>query len=163
MRGVHRHVGVQVRIMHMVHAQRCRHVLQFTIAVRHTHGTNVIALGEKQFQNKSAIFLQAFRMGNHLHSFTHARHTRRLQLGRTLNFDETQAARAHFRQSFEMTQGRNFDPVFDGDVENRLVGVRADFAVVNFQCRNLCLRIHNLQTPAGHFLSWMCATYSSRK
>src|SRR6185437_2293813 len=175
-RGVHRKRRIAIGQPHVREPLVLRQRLQLAVAVGYAHGADVVALGEQQFEDHPAVLLQALGIGGHLHALVNGGHAGRKQLVAALHLHNAEAASAHVRQPFNMTERRNVDPVFAGHIEDRLPARGAYFLAVDhksFYFRGIAHAITStagstapasmVQTPAGQRLCTMCSMYSSRK
>ena len=129
-------------------------------------------LGQQQLQNRLAGFfdLRGFRMDDDVVFDRLAARGDQLPAARRFDFDQAHAARPVRRQPAIVAQGWNRHAHLPGGVEDRRAGRDAGRATVHVdqqQIRSGCVHRHVLfpmrHTPAGHCLSRMCVSNSSRK
>jgi hypothetical protein len=71
----------------------------------------MIPLGKQQLQNHLAVFFQLLRVGLYHHPILGFRGTCRHQPSRAFHLYQAEPAGADRRQTFQMTQRREFNPI----------------------------------------------------
>jgi len=104
----------------MIHPELGRQGLQLAIAVHHTGGTDVVALGQKQFNYHLPVLLQSFRLGLDHHPFGNLGDAGRHQPGITLHLNQAQATTTPIAQALQVTKGGDIDPCILGGGQDTL-------------------------------------------
>jgi|GEM_PF-3474440 len=179
MRRVDADLWVEVRVTDVVDAQFLGQSLQLAIAVRDAHRADVVALGEKQLNDRAAVLCEALRLRHHFHILRDLDHAGGRQLGRALDLDQAQTAGADIAEALIVAERRDEQAVLPGHLEDGLVAAGRDLAIIDLEGNDRRFghrRAHAStswaftapdlrpeHTPAGQVLCSMCAMYSSRK
>src|ERR1035437_7817112 len=135
----------------------------------------MVALREKEFQNRLSVMQKAIGFGRHLHAFFYLQNAGRKKLGRVLDLYEAEPARADIRQPIQVTERWDEDIVFARYLQNCLVGAGAHIYTVDDECFYIYRNAHavtsspvaslleHAQTPARQCLLSMCSRYSFLK
>jgi hypothetical protein len=121
----------------MIHAQSCRHRLQFALAIHDTSGTDVIALRKKQLNHHFAVFVQPLRFGLNHHAFGNLGNTGGQKSGITFHLNQAKPATATVGQTVQATKGRNIDSGILSGGQDTLGWESADHFIVNGKGDNL--------------------------
>ena len=155
MRRIDRHLGEPIRIRRVGHAVAGGPGLEFAIAVRHAHRTDMVAFGQQKLQQHLAVFGQAIRIGHHDHAFLDRRRAGGQQACDAADFDQAQTAGTHAAQTVEMTERGNEPVILTGDVQHRLAGPGSHILAINLQFDGghdpTSFRVPTLFAPSHHF------------
>ena len=168
-RGIDGQLRIKIIVMDMGDPEFHRQVLQLAVAVRHTHGTDMVTLGKQQFENLPAVIDDPRGIGYDHHILAGKGDAGGEQLGNTLHLDNTQAAGSALRQAIKMTEGRNGYVVLPGNFKNGFILAGTDIPIVYLKCQQargiqvgsefpMRVMAHDtslpgMQASAKHFLS----------
>ena len=123
--------GEAVIVTDMVEALAVSKGLKLAMAVGDTHGANVVALGQEEFQRHAPIPHQPFGVGPDLHPFSHFRRAGGQEFGNSGDFYQAEPARAHIINSFQMAESRDGDSSVRGSLQNRRAFIGTDLLPID--------------------------------
>ena len=121
MGGVYRKLWRAVRIFYMCDAEGKGEVLEFTMPVRHTDRTDVVAFREEKLDDLLTEVHNALGIGDYLHAFLAIGYAGGQQLRDTFYLDDAEAAGTALGQSFEVAESGYIDAFLLGDLEDGFI------------------------------------------
>jgi hypothetical protein len=118
MRQIDHSRRVLVGQVDVVQANLNRRRLQLAMVIRNADRTNVVPFRKQQFDHHSPIFAKPLRIRSHNHSFGNLGPTRRLQAMAAFHFHQAHAAPTVRRDSFHVTERRNFASSMTGGLKD---------------------------------------------
>ena len=96
--------------------------LQFAMAVGDADRADMVAFGEEQLEDGTAVLLEALGVRAHLHAFLHSGHAGRQQFVVALDLHQAQPARAKIAQAVQVAERGNVDVILARHLQDRLAG-----------------------------------------
>lgn len=148
MRGVNGECGIAIGETDVSEAELLRESLEFAVAVGNADGADVISLGEEEFEYGAAMPGDSLGSGGDFHAFFNAGDAGREQAVLAFDFNEAEAACADIAETIEVAEGGNVDAIFTGDIEDGLVGPRADVFAVDDESFDFSGSTHAITSAA---------------
>lgn len=123
-RGIHFALRKQVRVADMIQAYFVPEILQFTLAIGHTYGTNVIPLGKKQFGGNPLVFPDTVRIRTDDHVGGHFCGTGAEQFIHAFDFHEAKPAGTDIQYAFQVAHGEDLNIIFTADLQYGFTRIR---------------------------------------